>query len=220
MTHKVELLSHWGNDNMIADVARVSYGKEASNYTEEQNAKLISYLWKHGHTSPFRHPHLQFRVKCSIVVERQLFKHTVGVSTNSISGRYVDFSDEYHLFKEREWRKQSTSSKQGSEGLTDAQKLPTAIQNETVEHCIKSYERLISLGVSKEQARFVLPMCLMTEFIWTGSLQAFLHMCALRLKPDAQQETREVVQDMFNLLKNLEGNPFEHTLNLMNFYDS
>lgn len=70
---QVELLTHFGDDTMVANVARVSYAKEASNYTEEQNAKLINYLYNHGHTSCFRHPQLQFRIKCPIYVERQLF---------------------------------------------------------------------------------------------------------------------------------------------------
>lgn len=212
---KVQLLSHWGNDMTICDVARVSYGKEASNYTKEQNAKLLKYLWEHGHTSPFRHPHLQFRIKCPIFVERQLFKHVVGVSVNSISGRYVDFSDEYYMVPEGEWRKQSKSSKQGSDGLCDTQLLPHAIQTNIIEQCKYAYSELIKLGVSKEQARLVLPLSLMTEFIWTGSLQAFLHMYALRSKPDTQKETRDVVLEMMSQLKNIEGNPFEHTLKMI-----
>ena len=212
---KVELLSHWGNDDMIANVARVSYGKEASNYSEEQNARLLKYLWEHGHTSPFRHPHLQFRVKCPIFVERQLFKHTIGISTNSISGRYVDFSDEYYKVPEGEWRKQSKSSKQGSEGLCDDQRIPDMIQRQVIEHCESAYASLIEFGVSKEQARMVLPLSLMTEFVWTGSLQAFLHMYALRSKPDTQKETRDVVVEMMNQLESIEGNPFEHTLKMI-----
>lgn len=212
---KVELLSHWGDDNMIVDVARVSYGKEASNYTQEQNAKLLKYLWEHGHTSPFRHPHLQFRVQCPIFVERQLFKHNVGISTNSISGRYVDFSDEYYMVPEGEWRKQSKSSKQGSDGLCDNQKILDLIQRTVIEHCEAAYASLIEFGVSKEQARMVLPLSLMTEFIWTGSLQAFLHMYALRSKPDAQKETRDVVIEMMNQLESIDGHPFEHTLRMI-----
>jgi len=109
---KAELISHFGSDEMIVNVARVSYGKEASNYTDEQNDRLINYLVKHKHTSPFRHAQLQFRVKCPIYVERQLFKHQVGISVNSISGRYVDFSDSY--YKIEQFRTQSESSKQGS----------------------------------------------------------------------------------------------------------
>jgi len=90
---KIELLEIFGNDDMVVDAARVSYGKEASNYSEYQNAKLIKYLAEHNHTSPFRHPQIQFRITCPIYVERQLFKHQVGLSANSISGRYVDFID-------------------------------------------------------------------------------------------------------------------------------
>lgn len=70
---KVELLSHWGDDNMVVNCARVSYNKESSNYREEQNSKLIKYLVEHKHTSVFRHPQLQFRITCPIYVERQLF---------------------------------------------------------------------------------------------------------------------------------------------------
>jgi thymidylate synthase ThyX len=90
---KVELINYFGDVQMVAEVARVSYDKSAINYTQEQNNKLIKYLWKHNHTSPFRHLSLQFRITCPIYVERQLAKHQVGISINSISGRYVDFSD-------------------------------------------------------------------------------------------------------------------------------
>ena len=75
----------------------------------------------------------------------------------------------------------------------------------------------LSLGVSKEQARTILPLNLNTTFIWTGSLYAFLRLCQLRLKPDAQQETREVVQEMLNCIKTIPENPFKHTLEAFNF---
>jgi thymidylate synthase (FAD) len=192
----VELLSHFGNDTMVVQVARVSFAKEASNYTEEQNAKLINYLYKHGHTSCFRHPQLQFRIKCPIYVERQLFKHQVGISVNSISGRYVDFSDSYYTIDL--WRKQSKSSKQGSDGLLEPEQQATAktIEEKVLTVCKQAYQDLLAMGVAKEQARSVLPLSLETEFIWTGSLLAFFHMCDLRLKPDAQAETRWVVEQM------------------------
>jgi thymidylate synthase (FAD) len=214
---KVELLSHWGDDTMIANVARVSYGKDASNYTEEQNAKLIKYLWTHGHTSPFRHPQLQFRIKCPIYVERQLFKHTVGISINSISGRYVDFSDEYFEISYGEWREQSKDSKQGSaDPLSHPdQVLAGNIQDQIIEFVKSRYKMLIDLGVAKEQARSILPLNLMTEFIWTGSLQAFIHLYNLRSKPDAQAETRDVAEMMMIAVKNIEGNPFKHTLEMI-----
>ncbi len=196
----VELISTFGDDNVICNVARVSYNKHSSNYTEEQNSKLINYLVIHKHTSPFRHPQLQFRITCPIYVERQLRKHEIGMelglapepnsSINSISGRYVDFSDSYTTIKE--WRKQSTSSKQGSEGLVEDQESCNSIQQRVLDVCQDAYQDLLSLGVSKEQARTILPLNLNTTYIWTGSLLSFLHLFDLRLKKDTQAETREI----------------------------
>ena len=209
MSNKVELLSHFGNDLMIVNVARVSYGKEVSTL-EEKDGKLINYLVKHKHTSPFRHPQLQFRITCPIYVERQLFKHQVGLSANSISGRYVDFSDTYSTI--HEWRKQSKSSKQGSDGVIEDQLTASKIETSIIDYCKTAYQRLIELGVSKEQARTILPLNLNTSFIWTGSLLAFIHLFNLRIKPDAQQETRQVAQMMLDEVKKLEGNPFQLTI--------
>jgi thymidylate synthase (FAD) len=211
---KAELLSHFGSDLTITNTARVSYGKQVEQFTDK-DIKLINYLVKHGHTSPFRHCSLQFRINCPIYVERQLFKHQVGWAANSISGRYVDFSDTYTTVTE--WRKQSTSSKQGSEGVIDNQELASIIETDIIERCKGAYEKLIELGVSKEQARTILPLNLNTTFIWTGSFQAFIHLCNLRLKPDAQQETREVVAEMLECVKNIEGNPFQHSLSAFGF---
>lgn len=212
----VELLSYYGDDVMIANVARVSYGKDSSNYTEEQNGKLINYLVNHKHTSPFRHPQLQFRIKCPIYVERQLHKHQVGISVNSISGRYVDFSDSYYRIEQ--FREQSKDSKQGSgENLKDIfNKEAVRIQDMVINQCSQAYDSLLHLGVSKEQARSVLPLSLETEFIWTSSLLAFFHMCNLRLKEDTQKETRDVVSSMLDLVKNIEGNPFKETIKAFN----
>jgi len=211
---KAELLSHFGSDLTITNTARVSYGKQVDEFTDK-DIKLINYLVKHGHTSPFRHCSLQFRINCPIYVERQLFKHQVGWAANSISGRYVDFSDTYTTVTE--WRKQSTSSKQGSEGAIDNQEIASIIEADIIERCKGAYEKLIELGVSKEQARTILPLNLNTTFIWTGSFQAFVHLCNLRLKPDAQQETREVVAEMLECVKNIEGNPFQHSLTAFGF---
>lgn len=215
--NSVELLNFFGGDQNHANVARVSFAKDADNYTEEQNAKLIKYLVEHKHTSPFRHSTLQFRIKCPIYVERQLHKHQVGVSVNSVSGRYVDFSDSYYTIPYGEWRKQSKSSKQGSEGLVENQDRCNQIQSKIIKQARDSYDELLELGVSKEQARSILPLSLETEFIWTGTFLAFMHMCNLRLKEDTQKETRDVVQSMLYLVKNIEGNPFEHTLKAFNY---
>jgi thymidylate synthase (FAD) len=208
MKMKAELISHFGDDLMIVNAARVSFGKN-KDILDEKDEKLIKYLVEHKHTAPFRHPQLQFRIECPIFVERQLFKHQVGLSANSISGRYVDFSDNYYHIKEL--RKQSSSSKQGSDGLLDRPDLIDKMDDH-IEWGKKLYVELCDAGVAKEQARVILPLCLETQFIWTGSLLAFIHMWELRLKSDTQQETREIAQQMLELVKNLEGNPFEHTL--------
>ena len=208
MNNTVELLSHFGNDLMVVNAARVSYGK-SKDILDEKDAKLIKYLVDHKHTAPFRHPQLQFRIKCPIFVERQLFKHQVGMTSNSTSGRYVDFSDScYHI---KILRKQSQSSKQGSEGLVDRpdliQKIDAHIKNSQ-----DLYKELCNANVAKEQARAILPLALETTFIWTGSMLAFIHLWELRLKPDTQEETRIIAAEMLRLVKNIEGNPFQHTI--------
>lgn len=208
----VELLDVFGDDNMVCNAARVSYGKESNKYTEDQNAKLIKYLAEHSHWSPFAHPQLQFRIECPIYVERQIFKTQSGTIINSRSGRYIDFSDSYTEITQ--WRKQSKSSKQGSEGLIDDQETASLIEDSVIAHCADAYRRLIDLGVCKEQARSILPLCLNTTFIWTGSLYAFIRMCHLRLKPDAQAETRMVVNEMLQQV--YKTNKFELSLNAYN----
>lgn len=207
----VELISHWGDDLMVVNAARVSFGKQKNEF-DDKDQKLLKYLKEHKHTSVFRHPQLQFRITCPIYVERQLFKHQVGLSANSISGRYVDFSDSYTTIKEGGWRKQSKSSKQGSEGFVDNQELCSNLEAEIIMYCKEAYDLLIENGVSKEQARTVLPMNLNTTFIWTGSLLAFIHMWGLRLKPDAQQETRDIATQMLQLVKDIPGGPFKFTI--------
>lgn len=205
---KVELLSYFGNDLMVVNAARVSYGK-SKDVLDEKDQKLIKYLWEHKHTAPFRHPQLQFRIECPIFVERQLFKHCIGLTSNSISGRYVDFSDNY--FNATELRKQSKSSKQGSEGIVDDPELLEKM-NKHNENCALLYKELCDAGVAKEQARSVLPLSLETQFIWTGSLQAYQHMWSLRLKSDTQLETRIVAQMMLDEVKKISEAPFKYSL--------
>ena len=194
---KVQLLNYFGNDEMVANVARVSFAKEAAHYTVDQNAKLIKFLAIHGHTSPFRHPQLQFRLTMPLYVERQIFKHQVGVSVNSISGRYVDFSDTYHEIEQ--FRSQSKHAKQGSgvhvsESVNDKAR---AVQRNLIDHAKDAYKDLLKLGICKEQARTLLPLSLNTECIMTFSLLALSHLFHLRLKSDVQEETRELTKLMY-----------------------
>jgi thymidylate synthase (FAD) len=186
---------------MVLDVARASFDKKSDNYTTEQNNRLLSYLAKHNHWSCYAHARVQFRLQIPIYVERQLIKTQIGVEYNSISGRYVDFSDTYTLIKE--WRTQSKDSKQGSADPLDfyGQSACDEVEYAVKEFCQNAYKKLIDLGVSKEQARTILPLNLNTTMIWTGSLYAFIRLCKQRLKSDAQQETREVVAEMLRLLK-------------------
>ena len=198
---KVELLDVFGSDVTVCDVARVSFDKKAEDYSLEQNNRLISYLARNNHWSPFSHPKVVFRLQMPIYVERQLIKTQIGVEYNSISGRYVDFSDTYTLINE--WRTQSKDSKQGSAEPLDlyGQEACNVIEYEVKEFCQKAYNKLIKLGVSKEQARTILPLNLNTTMIWTGSLYAFIRLCKQRLKSDAQAETREIVAEMLRQLK-------------------
>lgn len=212
MKENVQLLNILGDDKMIVDVARVSYEKMASDYSDDKNEGLIKFLIKHSHWSPLSHPQLQFRIKMPIYVERQLVKTEVGRVYNSISGRYVDFSDSYTLIPEGEWRKQSTDSKQGSAGLLDKQEqhICNNLQNEVYMTCKDAYDKMIRLGVSKEQARTILPLNLNTTQIWTGSLLSFIRLYKQRVKDDAQKETGYVVKEMMKQLK--ESGKFETTL--------
>ena len=221
---KAELIDFMGSDIKIANVARVSYDKEASNYPASQNENLLEFLWEEGHVSPFRHAQLQFRLSCPIYVERQLRKHEIGVevnlpmenmSVNSISGRYVDFSDSYYAIET--FRSQSKDSKQGSG--EDLSKLNNVIanitQDEIIENAKTAYQKLLELGASKEQARSVLPLSLETTFIWTMSFLSFMHLVKLRIKNDVQKETRDLVADMLEQVKNMLGNPFKKSLELL-----
>ena len=211
---KVELLEIFGNDDMVANAARVSYNKIAAMYTVEENEKLILFLAKKNHWSPFTHPKVQFRLEMPIYVERQIIKTTVGVDYNSVSGRYVNFSDGYTIINC--WRKQSTSSKQGSgEDLDETSNtIANIIQDDIIENAKIAYQELIELGVSKEQARTILPLNLNTTMVWTGSLYALIRLCKQRLKSDAQKETRDVVQEMLRQVK--ETNLFTTSLTAYN----
>lgn len=205
---KVEILNHFGNDLMVCNAARVSFGK-SKDTLDDKDVKLLKYLVEHKHTAPFRHPQIQFRIECPIFVERQLFKHQVGLSANSISGRYVDFSDNY--WKVEKLRLQSKSSKQGSDGELERPDLVERI-TEHIQKGSSLYKELCDAGVAKEQARIILPLALETQFIWTGSLLSYFHFWNLRLKSDTQQETRECAAEMLELVKNLPDQPFKHTL--------
>lgn len=188
----VDLLDKMGTDNTVVDAARVSFSKEAANYTAEQNNKLIKYLAKHNHWSPFAHCTLQFRVKAPIFVARQLQKHQVGFAWNEVSRRYVDYEPTFWS-PGGNWRKKADNKKQGS--MDDLVNDPLESQDifeDTMRYCLLTYNLMLANGVCPEQARSVLPQSMMTEWYWTGSLYGFARVCKLRLDPHAQAECRQV----------------------------
>lgn len=214
---RVELIDHMGNDLRVANAARVSFAKESEwEYTEklvrkegdevgdlpysvtersgpflsDKDAKLIHYLAKHGHWSPFSHCFLTFRIKAPIFVARQLQKHQVGLAWNEVSRRYVDSEPEFYV--PDSWRKRAENVKQGSgDALDGMDHLPTAYAA-AMGRALGNYQGLLDQGVCPEQARMVLPQSMYTEWYWSGSLFAFARVCKQRLDPHAQLETRKV----------------------------
>ena len=181
----VKLITHMGNDLSVVNAARVSFAKEHKEFKEPADTRLINYLAKHNHWSPFGHASMQFHIKAPVFVARQLVKHQVGLVWNEVSRRYVD--EEPEFYTPREWRCAAENKKQGS-------------SNETIEYNIlpaykfarQCYENMLNKGIAPEMARMVLPQSMMTEWYWSGTLYAFARVCNLRCKPDAQKETQNV----------------------------
>lgn len=187
---KVELLETFGSDLTVVNAARVSLGKQVSDFTDK-DARLIRYLADHDHVSPFFHPQARFRLKMPIWMAREWFRHTVGFARNEVSRRYVDDPPTFHL--PDELRTRAPNKKQGSNDDVHPQTVFLRQQMKLAcELAMETYQILLAKNVPPEQARMVLPQNMMTEFIETGSLAAYARLCHLRLGPDAQAEIREV----------------------------
>ena len=193
-----------GNDLSVANAARVSFDKKHEKLTEGDK-KLIRYLAKHGHWTPFAHTALSFRIDAPIFVARQLVKHQIGLSWNEISRRYVDYEPDYWM--PDHWRGRPVDKKQGSsEEFVDWLDRDIRTGSAVIascEHAIETYNKMIEAGVAPEQARVVLPQNTYTSWIWTGSLYAFARVCNLRCQPDAQEESRDVCWKINNLSSEL-----------------
>ena len=189
---EVTYVNHMGNDLTVVNAARVSFGKESTwdDYDSEEcqyvlndkDRKLVHYLAKHKHMSPFGHCFATFHIKAPIFVARQLVKHKF-LRWNEISRRYVDSEPEF--YEPDVWRGRSEDKKQGSDGIVDV-----GDWGDTSWACLTAYKDLLAHGVCPEQARMVLPQSTMTEWYWSGSLDAFADMCNLRTTDDTQFETR------------------------------
>ena len=188
----VELVDHMGSDLTVVNAARVSFGKQKIEF-EDGDEKLINYLAKHNHWSPFGHCSAQFHIKAPVFVARQLVKHQIGLTWNEISRRYVDNEPEF--FEPNVWRGVADNKKQGSSDESIDINPKNNMVND-YQHALNrakwTYEELLRKGVCPEQARMVLPQSMITEWYWSGTLYAFARVCNLRCKPDAQQETREI----------------------------
>jgi thymidylate synthase (FAD) len=186
-----------GDDLTVVNAARVSFAKEVEEFGE-RDTKLIKYLARHNHWTPFAHVTATFRVQAPIFVARQLFKHVVGLVANEVSRRYV--SDEPLFYQPEEWRGAPENAKQGSDGVVADQGYCRAYHEDVIRVATAAYYHLLKEGVAPEQARMVLPQSMMTEFIWTGSLAAFARVCKQRISKDAQAETAVIARDISDQL--------------------
>jgi thymidylate synthase (FAD) len=186
----VELIEKMGNDLSIVNAARVSFANIASNYTDDKNSRLIYYLARHGHWSPFSHVFLSFRIKAPIFVARQLAKHQVGLSWNEVSRRYVSVEPEVWI--PDSFRKSADNIKQGSSEEIVENDRVTQDYRYAVNLALRTYNTLLSEGVCAEMARAVLPQGMMTEWVWSGSLYAFHRVVQQRTTEYAQRETKEI----------------------------
>jgi thymidylate synthase (FAD) len=195
----VELLDSMGNDLMVVNAARVSFAK-VSTEINEADKKLIRYLAKNGHITPFFHPQVQFRLKMPIFVAREWFRHTIGFSRNEVSRRYVDFKAE--TYNPLHLRARDPKLKQGSkEDDVEENEKAAALIQKSHDDAIANYESLMEMNVAPEMARMALPQSMYTEFIETSSLYGYARLCKLRLDPHAQREIQEYAKAIDSFLR-------------------
>lgn len=228
----VELIDSMGSDLSVVNAARVSFHKESEleaclvccgetpdcgycpKATDEwklaeRDQKLLSYLAKHNHWTPFAHAFLSYRIKAPIFVARQLVKHQVGLAWNEVSRRYVDEEPEFYFPAEYHWRPDK-SIKQGSGEVMGSEQPSMDINmfaHSTTFAALRAYNSFLNAGMAPEEARMFLPLNTMTEWIWSGSLAAFARVCRLRLDPHAQLATQEVAKQINGLVPK----EFEHS---------
>ena len=212
---KAILKNHMGSDLSVVNAARVSFGKTSHpvawmeyEYEDRSHSgdliavlnhrdqKLIRYLAKHNHISPFGHAFASFHVKAPIFVARQLVKHSF-LRWNEVSRRYVD--DDPEFYTPDVWRGRSEDKKQGSEGVVES----NANMLYYNDKALGLYNQLLDEGVAPEMARMTLPQSTMTEWWWSGSLDAFARMCRLRCAADTQYETRVVADQISEVMGDL-----------------
>jgi thymidylate synthase (FAD) len=189
-----------GDDLMVVNAARVSFAKESYELSLADE-KLIHYLAKHHHDSPFFHPHMQFRIRMPIFVAREWFRHQIGFSRNEVSRRYVNTTPECWIPSREDVREKDPKVKQGSkETAVENPQVCIDMITSSVNKAISTYESLLEKGVAPEIARCVLPQSMYTEFIETASLAAYARLYKLRTSPDAQREIQGYARQIGQLL--------------------
>lgn len=188
---KVDYIDHMGTDKTVVNAARISFNKDdITTELLDKDHKLIAYLAKHGHWSPFAHTSIQLKIKAPIFVARQLVKHQVGASWNEVSRRYVDYEPEFWL--PEILRGKPTNAKQGSSGVVSSEYI--SIISDLYQKSLETYNLLLSANVAPEQARMVLPLGSITDWYWTGSLYFWARVVALRADTHAQEESQQVAE--------------------------
>jgi len=206
----IEVVDSLGDDLTPVNAARVSFDGFSDTF-EEKDRKLSKFLIKHKHHSPFRHQHAMFIIKAPEFVMRQWYKHVVGIETtsshvtkdhawNEISGRYVPYDE---FYEPTEFRKQSEDNKQASDGLVDDQVTATMKWRETQTKIIETYKELLDMGMSREQARSILPLTVYTKVWWTASFQSIMNFIELRDEKTSQVEIQEYARAMKKIVLTL-----------------
>ncbi|MCH9733811.1 MAG: FAD-dependent thymidylate synthase [Actinomycetia bacterium] len=190
---KAEYISHMGSDTTVVNAARVSFAKEVEGM-DSKDAKLIEYLAKHNHWTPFSHPQIMIRETVPIFVARQRFKHMVGFTYNEVSRRYVDDTPEF--FYPEGWRSRPEgSAKQGSSSeFVEENDLTSTAYKKHIKNSVDLYNDMLYNGVAPEMARMVLPQSMLTSYYVTGSLSAWARMVKQRTDDHAQVEIRELAK--------------------------
>lgn len=202
----VRLVDVMGSDLSVVNAARVSFARESSKF-DERDERLIKFLAREGHTSPFRHAMATFEIKAPLMVARQWWKYVVGSdhtmdAWNEVSRRYVDQEPEFYI--PSEWRSAPENKKQGSGEPIDEErsKAFSALLRIICTDLSNFYQAMIESGVCAEQARLFLPAYAMyTTWRWTASLQSICHFLHQRLAPDAQWEIREYAKAVEHLIR-------------------
>lgn len=199
----MELLGVFGDDLAVVNAARVSFAKESTEFSGADE-KLITYLAKHNHITPFFHPQIRLRIKLPIFVAREWYRHQIGFARNEVSRRYVDTKPECWIPSPSQIRERDPKLKQGSKSTeVDHAETVHQLMKTHTEMNVMVYEDLLSRGVAPEIARCVLPQSMFTEFIETGSLAAYARLYKLRTDPTAQKEIRDYAEQLGQLIEPL-----------------